>query len=154
MERHASNRFSITRQLHYSREETKRSLDLCAFINGLPVVTFELKNSLTKQTVEDAVEQYKRDRDPRETLFEFGPVRGAFAVDDHEVAMCTELKGTKGMAKESVVFALQSGLERRRGQSAQPGRPQNGLPLETNPDPGAVHRDLGELRPNRGSGKP
>ncbi|NCC85133.1 MAG: type I restriction endonuclease subunit R, partial [Clostridia bacterium] len=63
VERHTQNRFSITRQLAYSREETKRALDLCAFINGLPVMTFELKNSLTKQTVEDAIEQYKRDRD-------------------------------------------------------------------------------------------
>jgi type I restriction enzyme R subunit len=45
VERHAQNRFSITRQLAYSREETKRALDLCAFINGLPVTTFELKNS-------------------------------------------------------------------------------------------------------------
>ena len=76
--RHAENRFSITRQLHYSREETKRALDLCAFINGLPVMTFELKNSLTKQTVEDAIEQYKRDRDPRETLFAVWPLRRAF----------------------------------------------------------------------------
>ncbi len=42
------------------------------FINGLPVATFELKNSLTKQTVEDAIEQYKRDRDPKELLFQFG----------------------------------------------------------------------------------
>jgi type I restriction enzyme R subunit len=50
--RHAANRFSVTRQLRYSREETKRALDLCLFINGLPVATFELKNSLTKQTVE------------------------------------------------------------------------------------------------------
>ena len=49
VERHSQNRFSITRQLAYSREETKRALDLCAFINGLPVMTFELKNSLTKQ---------------------------------------------------------------------------------------------------------
>ncbi|NCC85894.1 MAG: type I restriction endonuclease subunit R, partial [Clostridia bacterium] len=63
VERHTQNRFSITRQLAYSREETKRALDLCPFINGLPVMTFELKNSLTKQTVEDAIEQYKRDRD-------------------------------------------------------------------------------------------
>ncbi len=55
VERHAKNRFSITRQLHFSREN-KRSLDLCAFINGLPVITFELKNSLTKQTVEDRIQ--------------------------------------------------------------------------------------------------
>lgn len=109
VERHAANRFSITRQLHYSREETKRSLDLCAFINGLPIATFELKNSLTKQTVEDAVEQYKRDRDPRETLFQFGRCVVHFAVDDHEVAMCTALKGAKGMAKESWFLPFNQG---------------------------------------------
>lgn len=49
-ERYAQNRFSVTRQLRYSRAETQRALDLCLFINGLPVATFELKNSLTKQT--------------------------------------------------------------------------------------------------------
>ena len=66
IERYAKNRFSVTRQLRYSRDETQLSLDLGLFINGLPVATFELKNSLTKQTVEDAVQQYKRDRDPRD----------------------------------------------------------------------------------------
>ena len=90
---HAQNRFSITRQLAYSMDETRRALDLCLFINGLPIATFELKNSLTKQTVEDAVEQYRRDRDPRERLFEFGRCVVHFAVDDSEVQMCTELKG-------------------------------------------------------------
>jgi len=90
---HAQNRFSITRQLSYSMDETRRALDLGLFINGLPVATFELKNSLTKQTVEDAVEQYKRDRDPRERLFAFGRCVVHFAADDSEVQMCTELKG-------------------------------------------------------------
>ena len=89
----AANRFSITRQLRYSRDETMRALDLCLFINGLPVATFELKNSLTKQTVEDAEEQYKRDRDPRELLFRFGRCMVHFAMDDQRVMMCTELKG-------------------------------------------------------------
>ena len=90
---YAENRFSITRQLAYSMDETRRALDLCLFINGLPIATFELKNSLTKQTVDDAVEQYKRDRDPRERLFEFGRCVVHFAVDDSEVRMCTELRG-------------------------------------------------------------
>lgn len=90
---HAQNRFSITRQLAYSTDETRRALDLCLFINGLPIATFELKNNLTKQTVEDAVAQYRRDRDPREKLFEFGRCVVHFAVDDSEVRMCTELKG-------------------------------------------------------------
>lgn len=90
---HAKNRFSMTRQLAYSPDQTRRALDLCLFINGLPVATFELKNSLTKQTVEDAVWQYKRDRDPREKLFERFRCVVHFAVDDSEVRMCTELKG-------------------------------------------------------------
>jgi type I restriction enzyme R subunit len=89
----AKNRFSVTRQLRYSQDETRRALDLCLFINGLPFSTFELKNSLTKQTVEDAIEQYRRDRDPREKLFEFGRCVVHFAVDDAEVRMCTELRG-------------------------------------------------------------
>ena len=89
----AKNRFSISRQLRYSTDETRRALDLCLFINGLPLSTFELKNSLTKQTVEDAIEQYRRDRDPREKLFEFGRCVVHFAVDDAEVRVCTELRG-------------------------------------------------------------
>lgn len=92
-ERFAQNRFSVTRQLRYSRDETANALDLALFINGLPISTFELKNSLTKQTVEDAIEQYKRDRDPREKLFEFGRCVAHFAVDDVEVRFCTHLKG-------------------------------------------------------------
>jgi type I restriction enzyme R subunit len=92
-ERYDANCFSVTRQLRYSRDETQRALDLGLFINGLPVATFELKNSLTKQTVVDAVQQYQRDRDPREKLFEFGRCVVHFAVDDHEVRFCTHLKG-------------------------------------------------------------
>ncbi|MFZ6034063.1 MAG: type I restriction endonuclease subunit R [Melioribacter sp.] len=87
------NRFTVTRQLRYSREETQRALDLALFINGLPVFTFELKNSLTKQTVHDAIEQYKRDRNPREKLFELGRCIAHFAVDDSEVWFCTHLQG-------------------------------------------------------------
>lgn len=90
---YAKNRFSVTRQLAYSLDETRRALDLGLFINGLPIATFELKNSLTKQTVEDAVEQYRRDRDQREKLFGFGRCVVHFAVDDSEVRMCTELQG-------------------------------------------------------------
>lgn len=87
------NIFSVTRQLRYSRDETQLALDLAIFINGLPIATFELKNKLTKQTVEDAIQQYRRDRDPRELLFQFGRCMVHFAVDDHEVRMCTHLKG-------------------------------------------------------------
>ena len=92
-ELNAQNRFSVSRQFAYSNDETRRALDLGLFINGLPMATFELKNSLTKQTVTDAVEQYRRDRNPREPLFGFGRCVVHFAVDDSEVRMCTELKG-------------------------------------------------------------
>ncbi|MGX7950173.1 type I restriction endonuclease subunit R [Oleidesulfovibrio alaskensis] len=92
-ERFAANIFSVTRQLRYSRNETALSLDMAVFINGLPIATFELKNKLTKQTVLDAVQQYQRDRDPKELLFHFGRCVVHFAVDDHEVRFCTHLKG-------------------------------------------------------------
>ena len=87
------NRFTVVRQLRYSRDETQRALDIGLFINGLPVFTFELKNSLTKQTADDAVEQYRRDRNPREKLFELGRCVTHFAVDESEVQFCTHLKG-------------------------------------------------------------
>jgi type I restriction enzyme, R subunit len=93
VERFSQNIFSVTRQLRYSKDETRLALDLCLFINGLPIATFELKNRLTKQTVEDAVQQYKRDRDPRELLFQFGRCMVHFAVDDQEVRFCTQLAG-------------------------------------------------------------
>ena len=92
-ERFAQNRFTVTRQLRYSRDEAQRSLDIGLFINGLPVFTFELKNSLTKQTADDAVLQYQQDRNPRERLFEFGRCIAHFAVDEREVQFCTYLKG-------------------------------------------------------------
>ena len=92
-ERFELNLFSVTRQLRYSRDETQRALDIGLFINGLPVITFELKNNLTKQTVDDAVWQYRKDRNPRERLFEFGRCVAHFAVDENEVQFCTHLKG-------------------------------------------------------------
>ena len=92
-ERFDQNRFTVTRQLRYSRDETQRALDIALFINGLPIFTFELKNSLTKQTVDDAVRQYRKDRKPRERLFEFGRCVAHFAVDENEARFCTHLTG-------------------------------------------------------------
>jgi type I restriction enzyme R subunit len=93
--RYAENRFSVTRQLHFSLDESKLSLDLAIFIHGLPVSTFELKNSLTKQNVDHAIRQYCNDRNPRERLFGFGRCMVHFAIDDSQVMMCTHLKGKK-----------------------------------------------------------
>lgn len=87
------NIFSVTRQLRYSQDATKLALDLCLFINGLPVITTELKNQLTKQKTEDAVRQYKEDRDPRDLIFNFKRCIVHFAVDDATVQFCTKLAG-------------------------------------------------------------
>lgn len=87
------NIFSVTRQLQYSKDNAKLALDLCIFINGLPVITCELKNQLTKQNVEDAVYQYKTYRDPRDLLFQFKRCMVHFAVDDARVKFCTRLAG-------------------------------------------------------------
>ena len=89
------NIFSVTRQLHYSKQHGRRALDMTIFLNGLPIMTFELKNQLTKQNVHDAIHQYKMDREPSELIFNFKRCLVHFAVDDNEVYMCTELKKEK-----------------------------------------------------------
>ncbi len=120
-ERFAQNRFTVTRQLRYSRDETQRALDIGLFLNGLPVFTFELKNSLTKQTVSDAVWQYKKDRNPREKLFEFGRCVAHFAVDESEVCFCTHLQGKASWF-----------LPFNRGWNEGAGNPPNASGIKTN----------------------
>ncbi len=115
------NRFTVTRQLRYSRDETQLALDVGLFINGFPVFTFELKNSLTKQTVDDAVWQYKKDRNPRERLFEFGRCIAHFAVDESEVMFCTRLDGKASWF-----------LPFNRGWNDGAGNPPNPDGLKTN----------------------
>lgn len=87
------NIFSVTRQLRYAIDASKLALDLCLFINGLPVITIELKNHFTGQTTADAVEQYKKNRNPRELLFSFKRCIVHFAVDDQTIQFCTKLCG-------------------------------------------------------------
>ena len=77
---HAANLFAVVRQLHFS-DKTEESVDLGLFLNGIPIFTAELKNPLTGQTVEDAIRQYRNDRDPREPLFGYGRCLAHFAVD-------------------------------------------------------------------------
>lgn len=89
------NRLTVTRQLFYGETHAK-SLDLVLFLNGLPLVTAELKNPLSGQTVEDAKKQYKKDRDARELIFEFKKrALVHFAVDQDQVFMATRLSGDK-----------------------------------------------------------
>ena len=88
------NRFSLIRQLKYS-EKNEKSLDMVLFLNGLPLVTMELKNSLTGQVFTDAEKQYRTDRDPREPLFQFKRCLVHFAVGNEKVSMTTHLQGGK-----------------------------------------------------------
>ncbi len=93
-ERYRANRLGITRQLHFS-PKSEQSLDVVLSINGMPVVTLELKNPLSGQTVANAIHQYRNDRDPREKIFEFRKrCLVHFAVDTEEVHMATRLAGT------------------------------------------------------------
>jgi type I restriction enzyme R subunit len=91
--RYASNVLGITRQLRYSAKSEK-SLDVTLSLNGVPIVTLELKNPMTGQTVEHARRQYKQDRDPREPIFELKRrTLVHFAVDTESVLMTTKLAG-------------------------------------------------------------
>jgi type I restriction enzyme R subunit len=91
---HAANQFSVVRQLRYS-PKSKKSLDLVFFLNGIPIFTAELKNPLTGQDVEDAIRQYKTDRDPREPLLAYGRCLAYFAVDPDLVYVTTHLQRAK-----------------------------------------------------------
>jgi type I restriction enzyme R subunit len=102
---HAANIFAVVRQVHYSTKNTPpspsglrpagKSLDLVLFLNGIPIFTAELKNPLNGQDVEDAIRQYKTDRDPREPLLSYGRCLAHFAVDPNLVYVTTQLAGLR-----------------------------------------------------------
>lgn len=89
-----ANVFSVVRQLHYS-ERNNNSIDVVLFLNGLPIFTAELKNQLNGQNVQDAIKQYRFDRDPHETLLRSGRVLAHFAVDTDLAYVTTKLAGPK-----------------------------------------------------------
>lgn len=112
---YGQNILTVTRQVHFSEKQAKLSVDLLISVNGLPVVTAELKNPFTCQRVKNAIQQYQTDRDPREPLFQFK--RRAlvhFAVDPDEVFMTTKLEG------KSTYF-----LPFNKGCGGGKGNPQN-----------------------------
>ncbi len=91
---YAQNRFTVVRQLHYSRRN-QNSIDMVLFLNGIPLVTMELKNQLTGQNYKHSENQYKRDRDPKEPLLSFKRCLVHFCVDNDRVSMATRLSGQK-----------------------------------------------------------
>ena len=102
---YTQNRFALVRQLKYSGSNEK-SLDMVLFLNGLPLVTMELKNSLTGQVVTDAEKQYRVDRDPSEPLFRFKRCLVHFAVGNEKVSMTTHLQGA-----ETRFYPFNKGIE-------------------------------------------
>ena len=91
-EMYAKNIFSVTRQLHYT-PRNNNSLDVVIFLNGLPLITIELKNNFSRQNVHDAIHQYMTDRDITDKIFNFRRCLVHFAVDDEEIYFCTKLAG-------------------------------------------------------------
>lgn len=117
-ETYKKNIFCVVRQLHFSKDKPLDSIDVAIFLNGMPVITFELKNLITGQSVANAIAQYGKDRNPRDLLFM--PKRCAvhFAVDDDQVMMCTMLKG-----KDSWFLPFNKGVDGGAGNPVNP----NGL---------------------------
>ena len=125
-ERYAANLFSVTQELKYCPSHENR-LDLTIFINGIPVITCELKNPLSGQTVQNGIRQYKTDRDPKDKLFTFARCMVHFAADTEQVFMCSELKG-----KASTFIPFNKGLN--NGSAIPPfgaGNPINPHGLKT-----------------------
>lgn len=93
MAQYNANILHCTRQLHYSLHN-ENSIDIVLFINGIPVVSMELKCQFTGQNADNAINQYKFDRATKDTLFEFkNRVLVHFAVDLSNVYMTTKLEG-------------------------------------------------------------
>ncbi len=110
-----TNIFSVTRQVYFSSVDHK-SVDMVIFLNGLPIATLELKNPWTGQNVNHAKKQYRDDRDPKETLFQFRRCLVHFAVDPDEVWMTTKLDG-----KNTYFLPFNKGLPNGQGK----GNPVN-----------------------------
>lgn len=102
--KYEANHFSVTQELKYSLENENR-LDLTIFLNGIPIITSELKNPLSGQTVQNGIRQYQNDRDPKEKIFSFARCMVHFAADTELVYMSSELKG-----KNSFFMPFNKGL--------------------------------------------
>ena len=112
------NIFSVTNQLTFSERNKGLELDIAIFINGLPIITMELKSraSSTGWTYKDAEEQYKNDRKPIEPLFSFKRCMAHFAVDENFITFTTKLDD-----KNTVFMPFNKGIE--NGGSGNPVNP-------------------------------
>lgn len=126
LEKYQANIFSVTQELVYSSDNDNR-LDLTVFLNGLPIITCELKNPLSGQTVHNGIRQYQNDRDPKEKIFSFARCMVHFAADTELVFMTTQLCGRK-------TFFLPFNKGLNNGKPVEPfgaGNPLNPIGLKT-----------------------
>ncbi len=94
VENFESNRFSVTRQIHYNTAKPGEAIDMVLFVNGLPFATLELKNPWTNQNAKvHGQNQYKFERDVNQPLLNYGRCIVHFAVDTDEAYMTTRLNG-------------------------------------------------------------
>ena len=92
---YSKNIFSVIRQFYYS-SRNENSIDMCLLVNGIPIITLELKNQLTGQSISDSEKQYKEDRKPEgEPILKFKRMAAHFCVDNDNVSMTTKLDGLK-----------------------------------------------------------
>ena len=117
-QQYEATRLGVVRQLHHSESNPQDSLDMVLVVNGIPVATAELKNPLTGQTVENAMAQYRSDRNPSDLIFKHRAVVH-FAVDPHQVYMTTRL------AKQDTVFLPFNQGSAGAGNSGGAGNPEN-----------------------------
>jgi len=89
-----ANIFSCTRQVRYSQANPLHEIDMVLFLNGIPLVTMELKNPWTGQTARyQGQKQYREGRDANQPLLSFARCLVHMAVDTDEVYMTTKLDG-------------------------------------------------------------
>jgi len=114
-ERFEKNNLSVTRQVHYNVDNPAQSVDMVLFLNGLPIVTLELKNRWTNQTARyQGRKQFVNDRDTRQPLFQFGRCVVHMTLDSEEVYMTTKVAG------RDTFF-----LPFNKGHNNGPGNPPN-----------------------------
>lgn len=94
-EQFAQNIWSVTRQVHHSLTNPNESVDMVLFVNGLPILTLELKNPWTGQTARYHGQKQYKERDASQTLMQFGRVLVHFTADQDEVWMTTKLAAGK-----------------------------------------------------------
>jgi len=97
LELYNKNQFAVMRQLRYAikEEDKNNSIDMGLFVNGVPLITIELKNQLTGQNIEHSENQYRYDRNPHEPLLKFKRCLAHFCIDNNKASMTTKLSGPK-----------------------------------------------------------